>query len=392
MGRDIDMSLRKILFWCHLCVGSVTGVVILIMSVTGVLLGFERQINVWVDSKYHVPSQGAGTKLISIDELRSTIQPGVRQPPSVTIHADRSVPLELSYGRERTVFVDPYTGKILGDAPRNPRAFFGATEKLHRALGGAIKNSCGRSVTGICNLLFLGLVVSGIYLWFPKQWTARHIRPAIWFRGNLKGRPRDWNWHNTIGFWCALPLFFIVLSGVIMSYQWANNLLYQLTGTQPPVMPSANSRFARRIHDPSNFLSSDELLTRVEQQSPGWKSIAFRMPTPRDESITFTADMGNGGQPQKRSQLTVDRKTGTVIRTENFDTYNLGRKLRFIARFLHTGEIFGLPGQIVATLASLGAIFLVWTGLSLALRRLTDWRSRRDKMKIATRESEPLSV
>jgi uncharacterized iron-regulated membrane protein len=386
------MSLRKVLFWCHLCAGSIAGLVILIMSVTGVLLGFERQINAWVDGKYHVLPQRAGTTLISIDELRSTIQPEVRQPPSVTIHADPSAPLELSYGRERTVFVDPYTGKTLGDAPKNPRAFFGAAEKFHRALGGAIRNSFGRSVTGICNLLFLGLVVSGIYLWFPKQWTAKHIRPAIWFRGNLKGRPRDWNWHNTIGFWCVLPLFFIVLSGVIMSYQWANNLLYQLTGTQPPVAPPANSRSVQRINKPSTFLPSNELLTRVEQQSPGWKSITFRMPTPRDETITFATDTGSGGQPQKRSQLTIDRKTGGVIRMENFDNYNLGRKLRSIARFLHTGEILGLPGQVVATLASLGATFLVWTGLSLALRRFADWRGRRDKMKIVTRDSESLSV
>jgi uncharacterized iron-regulated membrane protein len=116
------------------------------------------------------------------------------------------------------------------------------------------------------------------------------------------------------------------------------------------------------------------------------------MPTPRDEAITFTTDAGNGGQPQKRSQLTVDRKTGTVIRAENFDSYNLGRKLRLIARFLHTGEVLGLPGQILATLASLGATFLVWTGLSLALRRLADWKSRRERTRTLTKDSEPLSV
>ncbi|MFL6465207.1 MAG: PepSY-associated TM helix domain-containing protein [Bryobacteraceae bacterium] len=386
------MNFRKILFWCHLCTGSVAGVVILTMSVTGVLLGFERQINAWADNKYHVPPLQTGTKPISIDELRSALQPGTRQPPSVTVRANPSAPIELSYGRERTVFVDPYTGKVLGDAPKSTRVFFAATERLHRALGGAIRNSFGHSVTGFCNLLFLGLVISGIYLWFPKQWTSKHIRPAIWFRKNLSGRPRDWNWHNAIGFWCAMPLFFIVLSGVIMSYAWANNLLYQLTGSPLPAPPSASSHPRQRIDEPSTFLSSDELLTRVKQQSPGWKSISFRMPTPRDGAITFTTDAGNGGQPQKRSQLTVDRKTGIVIRTENFDSYNLGRKLRLIARFLHTGEVLGLPGQIIATLASLGATFLVWTGLSLALRRLADWKSRRERTRTLTTDSEPLSV
>jgi uncharacterized iron-regulated membrane protein len=45
-------------------------------------------------------------------------------------------------------------------------------------------------------------------------------------------------------------------------------------------------------------------------------------------------------------------------------------------RFLHTGEAGGWPGQTLAGLASAGAAVLVYTGLSLALRRLFGWRAR----------------
>ena len=38
------MKLRKIIFWLHLTAGVVAGTVILVMSVTGVFLAFERQI------------------------------------------------------------------------------------------------------------------------------------------------------------------------------------------------------------------------------------------------------------------------------------------------------------------------------------------------------------
>jgi hypothetical protein len=34
-------------------------------------------------------------------------------------------------------------------------------------------------------------------------------------------------------------------------------------------------------------------------------------------------------------------------------------------------------GQTIAGLASAGAVVLVWTGISLALRRFSAWRSRR---------------
>ena len=38
---------RKIIFWCHLAIGVSAGVIILIMSVTGVLLAYEKQITAW---------------------------------------------------------------------------------------------------------------------------------------------------------------------------------------------------------------------------------------------------------------------------------------------------------------------------------------------------------
>src|SRR5689334_17324893 len=67
---------------------------------------------------------------------------------------------------------------------------------------------------------------------WPRSWSA--FKSVIWFARGLGGKARDWNWHNVIGFWCALPLFFIVLTGVIMSYPWANNLLYRITGSELP--------------------------------------------------------------------------------------------------------------------------------------------------------------
>ena len=42
---------RKIIFWCHLPIGVLGGLIILLMSVTGVLLTYERQIIAWADTR-----------------------------------------------------------------------------------------------------------------------------------------------------------------------------------------------------------------------------------------------------------------------------------------------------------------------------------------------------
>ncbi|MGH7793326.1 MAG: hypothetical protein ACREQ2_00260 [Candidatus Binatia bacterium] len=45
-------------------------------------------------------------------------------------------------------------------------------------------------------------------------------------------------------------------------------------------------------------------------------------------------------------------------------------------RGLHTGEALGFLGQTVASLASLGGCFLVWTGMVMAWRRYRFWQRK----------------
>src|SRR6185312_12849638 len=77
--------------------------------------------------------------------------------------------------------------------------------------------------------------------WLPRKWSWRNVKATLLFRGGLSGRARDFNWPNVIGIWCAVQLFLIVLSGVVMSYPWANNLSYRLTGSESPA-PGDGSR------------------------------------------------------------------------------------------------------------------------------------------------------
>ena len=90
----------------------------------------------------------------------------------------------------------------------------------------------------------------------------------------------------------------------------------------------------------------------------------------------LTLDSGDGGQPQKRATLTLDRRTGETVRWEPFSSQSSGRKARTWLRFAHTGEVYGLAGQTLAGLVTAGGAVLVWTGLALALRRFASWRKR----------------
>ena len=93
-----------------------------------------------------------------------------------------------------------------------------------------------RAITGACNAAFLVLAVTGIFLWWPRDWTMRKVAAVLWFRRGLRGKARDFNWHNAIGFWCAPVLVVLTATGMVISYAWASNLVYTLTGSPRPAV------------------------------------------------------------------------------------------------------------------------------------------------------------
>jgi uncharacterized iron-regulated membrane protein len=303
---------------------------------------------------------------------------------------------------QRAVLVDPYTGTIIGPPPGGMRSFFRLVTSWHRwlAMEGEGR-ATGKAVTGAANLAFLFIVVSGMYIWVPRLWTRIQFRNVLWFRQGVQGRARDFNWHNVIGIWSAVPLALIVLGAVPISYPWASNLVYRLVGEEPPAPaqprpagPEASARGPnggqgrqtdRGTPRPAPDVSGlDGAYAAALREVPGWRSLAIRIPAATQRSVTLTIDEGYGGQPQKRGTLTVTR-AGEVEGWEAFRDLSVGRRLRSWFRFVHTGEYYGLPGQTVAGLVSAGAVVLVWTGLALATRRFVNWLSSRSRQ----RGSEP---
>jgi uncharacterized iron-regulated membrane protein len=404
------LRLRSLLFWLHLSCGVVAGAVILIMSVTGVLLTYQRQITAWADTRgYQIEpaSQRLSTDAIvaKVAESRPDLS-----PTAVVVRSEPTAPASLTIGAGRQLFVDPYTGAVLGEGNgQGVRAFFRVMVEWHRyvAASGASR-PLGRAVTGASNLAFLFIVLSGLFLWWPRSWKWSTVRGITWFKGGLRGKARDFNWHNTIGFWSAIPLAIIVAGGVVISYPWATALVYRAYGEAPPAPAGAAARGggpggggagagargggpgagrlgvdagarADRLHPArpqSDGVSLDTMIVAASTQMPEWKTISVALPASNAPRVVLTLDSGDGGQPQKRATLTLDRRTGETVRWEPFSSQSSGRRARTWLRFAHTGEVYGLPGQTFAGLVTAGSTVLVWTGLALALRRFVLWRKR----------------
>ena len=368
--------------------GVTAGLVILLMSVTGVLLTYERQMIAWGDRHYRSVEPAPGAHRLpagTILEKLTQLQPGAA-PTVVAIGSDAGAPVVVTVP-PRVLYLDAYSGQLLGEGSQGVRQFMSGLRAWHRWLAVTGEGRpIAKAITGWSNFIFLFIVVSGFYLWFPRKWAWRQVKPVLMFNARLRGKPRDFNWHNAVGAWSAPILFIVVLTAMPISFPWASALIYRIAGEAPPV-PSAAARAGaaasprvesvERTPVSDGFERLNPLWARAERQVTGWKTITLRLPSASDAPFVFAIDKGNGGQPQLRSTLTLDGPSAAVIRYEAFADQTPGRQARSISRFAHTGEILGIAGQTAAGLASAGGAVLVLTGLALACRRLGAWLKRR---------------
>src|SRR5262245_11764325 len=152
--------IRPVLFWAHLTAGVTAGLVILIMSVTGALLALQPQILDFLERDVRRVQPTVGAKPLSMQAIAlsaAAARPGA-QVASVTLERDANASANVAFGQAGNLFIDPYTGAILGEGATRARAIFRTLTDWHRWLGrNGDGRSTARSITGASNLAFLAL-------------------------------------------------------------------------------------------------------------------------------------------------------------------------------------------------------------------------------------------
>jgi uncharacterized iron-regulated membrane protein len=393
MAAVAGSAFRRTLFWAHLIAGVLAGVIILLASVTGVLLAYERQLVDVAASGNRITHLTAATPLPAdrLAGLARAAAPDARRL-SLVIPADPELPVSASRGGEGApVLINPYTGETVADAAAGTRQFLRTMEDFHRWLGGR-PGGFGSVLVDLATLLFLFITMSGLYLWLPPVWRWL-IFKARW-RPRAKypsTRARDYGWHIAFSFWALIPLFVIGLSGVVMSYDWANQLVYAAYGEQPPQRrgppeggpggPGGNGRGPRAAPQgaaetaatPASRASLEALVAAAAAHASPWQRLTVPL-GPRGETIDIVAELQSTERRAPRQVITLNSADASLVKVTGpanpQATQSPGQRARTWFRFAHTGEQYGLVGQTIAALASLVACLLAYTGIALAWRRL----------------------
>ena len=368
---------RKFLFWCHLLVGVVVGVIVFSLCLTGVLLSFERASLDWAERSAQAAAPAGQSDPLPVDELAARVaQETHGQPRNFRYLNDASAPVRIQMNGDKFITANAYTGAVIGPSAPGLRAFYHAMRTFHTAL--RFENEAfptGHFIVDACNLSFVFLTLSGLILWWPSKWNWKALRAILVMRLSLRGKARDWNWHNALGFWGFLPLLIMAGTGIVLSYGAVDKTVRQFgrdhfaAQKNPPVHPAPAAA-------PGAKADWRKILATAEEAVPGWRSLTVPWGGNKPE-VSIQITPGQEGEAIRSVGLTIDKASAQLIKEQRWENQESGIRARLIMRLSHSGELGGLVGQTIAALGCLAGLLLVYTGFALTLRRFLSWRRRK---------------
>lgn len=374
--------IRAIVFRLHLSVAAASGAVVFVMAATGVILSLKETVLELAERRYFVAAPENAPRMAP-EFLAGAVE---FTATSLRYRPDPRAPVRVEAGRDRFAYVDPYTGEVLGSGPGGPDRFFEDVLGWHRWLNvsdGSVRRA--RAVTGVANVAFCFLLLTGPLLWIPRPMTRRSLADVLFFRRDARSAGRDLNLHQVVGIWSVLPLSVIAATGVVTSYPWVGDRIYPAVGRIVPVEAWSDSQWMHprehrnatgegardtgaRDSPPPHDLEA--VLAVAAERTRGWRTLILTLPRQGDTDVRVEVRRGRSGQPHKTGILTVDAATGAVRESASFVNDTPARRAQQFLRHAHTGEYWGPGGRLLAGLFSLAATLMTWTGMSLAVRRL----------------------
>lgn len=193
---------------------------LLVLAITGTLYCFQPQIEpLLYPQRLIVAPQAVPTLPVEalLAGARTAMPPNASAVTAVVANDPRrsaEFVFRLASGDKQSVYVNPYTGAVLGTLSVE-RRFMQVDRMLHRKL---LLGKPGELLMELAACWTLVMIGTGVALWWPREKTT--ARNALLPRFALKGRPLWKNVHAVMGIWLALGALLFVLSGLPWTGSW----------------------------------------------------------------------------------------------------------------------------------------------------------------------------
>ncbi|WAJ29779.1 PepSY-associated TM helix domain-containing protein [Antarcticirhabdus aurantiaca] len=374
---------RAIWRW-HFYAGLIAVPFMILLAVTGSLYLFRDEIDGTLFAHRNVVAAQASAPLPP-SELVSRAQAAV---PGSTLSAYRepagptgSARIALRADGEAVyAFVNPYTGAVL-DTVAKRQEFNEVVRKLHSLdYFGSYANRLIEAIAGFAIIL----VVSGLYLWWPRRQTGG----VVTVRGTPSKRVFWRDTHAVTGAVAGLFIAFLAVSGLPWSSFWGGKLteIATATGTGYPAalwdaVPTSGEHAAHAMDTVGWTMESSPMpmshaaaaapigldravaVARSKGMAPG-----FEVTPPADAAGVYTAAVFPADLAKVRT-IHIDQYAGEPLVDIGYADYGALAKLTELGINVHMGQEFGLANQLLMLATCLAIILSSVAALVMWLKR-----------------------
>ena len=381
-------ALRKI----HLWLSVPTGIIITLVCFSGAMLVFEKEITEAIKPELYFVKEAKGEP-IPMQQLMEKVEETLPDSVSisgVTVFADstRTYQVSLSKPRRASIYVNQYTGEVTGRSERLP--FFNTMFHLHRWLLGS-SSGVGKLITGICTLVLVFILITGILMWLTNRNKPLKASLAIHV---TKGWGRFWHdLHVAGGIYTTIFLLAMALTGLTWSFSWYRTGFYACFGVESSEKGGAHGeggnshgegrgsrgegRYThgdgrnnhegkrgegRGFHRRSPYRHWENVLNEVALKNPGYQQITLK---------PEVAEVVSEGRLSMRAadKYSYDRRSGEITDVQLYSAGKKDTKVRSGVYMVHTGSWGGIITRILNFLAAFIGATLPLTGYWLWFRR-----------------------
>lgn len=365
------MTVKQVIRKTHLWLGIITGPIVFVIAITGCIYAFQSEIQDGTQS-YRFSKVENKLKLppSNIIPIAKSAMPGKHLHALMYGENGRSTQA-IFYGYNSyydIVYLNPYTGKIL-KVHDVDNSFFGFILKGHFYLW--LPPEIGQPIVASATLIFFFLLVSGIYLWWPRN--KNNKRQKFTIKWSARWRRRNYDLHSVVGFYVSWLSMILVVTGLIWGFVWFRNGVFWLTSGgedfKEYTEPSSQIQTSKEKSDPL-----DSVWKRMNEQYPNNEWIEIHPPESdlspiaananSDESTYWKMDYRYFDQYSLK-ELKVKHQWGRISEASGAD------KLMRMNYDIHVGGILGISGKLLAFILSLTIASLPITGLLI-------WYGRRN--------------
>ena len=398
-------SFKDSILFLHRWLGIITGLVVVILSLTGCLFVFHQEIsNVVRHDTFYADEVPTDQQPLPVEQLQAKIADTLninRLPYGLTTYKnpDRNWSAMLYKGGQeswtyfgsmevyKTAYINPYTGDIEGIV-NEKHDFFQIMKGIHWSL--LLATPIGQPIVVWSTVIFLFLLVSGMILWWPKKWNRAGKQKSFKIKWGSTWRRVNYDLHNVLGFYFLIISLIIGVTGLYWYFPSAKKALHFM-GTGEYQLPPQEHKEYVSATSPQDGIESPMQVTyrKAWNKNPEANRISFL--SPADSNGTITATIYPDGQTYyEHFHMNYDQYSAELIAAEDYDSKNAGEKLLAMNYDIHVGAIGGIPGKIIAFLASLvcGSLpitgFIIWWD-----RKKREWKREQQLAKRRKKADAP---